>query len=280
MKTITIPCHYKYEEQYLPPRCRKFRYREAMAVYPVTIPVVTPDEAPIAFKHSDHIIGVTKETGRYYGSTKVYRFFNGELFTRIPASEKYCGAKGWWKFSEFKDMVSQRQSWSCLRDWDVGVLHDTDACEKLLDSRFSEYLVVESGGQKQVWGRTGEPMYVINTFGLGHNHGGIGTSFGITNYYNSNIGKARYFNALQAKEGKAEALRIAKGRGDTHSFSFIRKAPLIKVLMPELVKRDPQSEHGDGDPFMNKMEDLIDKSSSPMMAGILVMMGTAAEIAS
>lgn len=81
MKTITIPCHYKYEEEYLPPRCRKFRYRETEAVHSINIPVVAPKDAPIAFKHLDHIVGVTPDSGsRYYGSVKVYRVFNGKLY--------------------------------------------------------------------------------------------------------------------------------------------------------------------------------------------------------
>lgn len=277
MKSVTIPCHYKYEEEYLPPRCRIPRYRETEAVHSINIPVVAPKDAPIAFKHLDHIVGVTPDSGsRYYGSVKVYRVFNGKLYTRIPASDKYCGATGWWKFSQLKKEISERQTWSCVSDWDVGCLHEPSACEAHFDKKFSKYLIIQSGGKKQIWEEASEPMYVIHTFGLGHNHGG--TSFSITDHYNPNIRKDCYFNALQAKEGMKEALRIAKGRGDTNYLSLIRKHPVIKVLMPEMVTRNPQKEHGDGDPFTNELEGLCNGSSSTMEAGLLTILHTMASI--
>lgn len=277
MNTMTIMCHYKREEEYIPPRCRKPRYREATEVCPIHIPVVTPNEAPIAFKHKDHIVGVTPETGRFYSSTKVYRAFNGDLYTRIPASDKYCGAQGWWKLSQLKTEIMERQLWDYAKEWGVGNLHDVHECEAHFERMFAEYLIVDTGKEKQIWQKSGEPMYVIHTFGLGHNHGG--TSYSITNHYNSNIGKDRYFNALQAKEGMKEALRIAKGRGDTDYLKYIRNFTKIQVLMPEMVKRNPKAEHGDGDPFMNQLEALTSGSSSAMEAGLLVMAFTGAEIA-
>lgn len=277
MRKIDIPCHYMYEEEYLPPRCRKYRYRETMATHTIQIPAITPNEAPIAFKHAAHIVGVTSDHGRYYGSTKIYRVFNGKLYTRIPASNKYSGATGWWTFSKLKEEISERQTWAAVHDWDKGYLHNVAECEAHLDAMFAKYLIIESGGKKQVWGKASEPMYVIHTFGLGHNHGGIGTSISITNHYNPNIRKDNYFNALQGKEGK-KALEIAKRRGDTDSFEYIKRNPCIKVLMPELVTRDPQKEHGEGNLFMNELEGLVNCSSSATEAGLLTILHTMASI--
>ena len=39
--------------------------------------------------------------------------------------------------------------------------------------------------------------------------------------------------------------------------------------MPEMVKRNPQKEHGDGDTFINSLENMINNTSSSMEAGLL-----------
>lgn len=286
MYYMTIPCNYKYQEEYVPPRCRKPRYREVMATHPVKIPVVTLNDAPIAFKHRAHEIGKKQSDDpakyRFFNATRIYRAYNGKLYTRVYAGEKVTGqgADGWWTLSGLKEIIMERQTWRTVWSWDDRDLHTSAACDAYFDEMFSEYLLIEVGGKKQVWAETGEPMYNINTFGLGHNHGGIGTSFGITNHYNSNIRKDWYFNALHGAECRKKALEIAKQRGDTDSFSYIRRQPMIQVLMPEMVRRDPKKDHGDGDSFLNAMEDVISGSSSATEAGLLVMATTGALLAS
>ena len=44
---------------------------------------------------------------------------------------------------------------------------------------------------------------------------------------------------------------------------------IIEVLMPELVTRNPQKEHGDGDSFINSIEEMINGADSSMEAGLL-----------
>lgn len=44
---------------------------------------------------------------------------------------------------------------------------------------------------------------------------------------------------------------------------------IIEVLMPEMVTRNPQKEHGEGDSFMNLIEDVITNTDSSMEAGLL-----------
>ena len=71
----------------------------------------------------------------------------------------------------------------------------------------------------EIWERTGEPMYEVVTFGLGHNHGG--TSMFVTNCYNENVGYKNYFNALHRKEAIEYARQVAAKRGDTDSLQNI-----------------------------------------------------------
>ena len=110
-------------------------------------------------------------------------------------------------------------------------------------------------------------MYMINTFGLGHNHGGTG--FFITYGYNQNIGKENYFNAMERDEAITYGKKVAYNRGDTDSVDGIGKDTIIEVLMPELVKRNPQKEHGDGNQLLNSLRSLSDNTSNVAEAGLL-----------
>ena len=48
--------------------------------------------------------------------------------------------------------------------------------------------------------------------------------------------------------------------------------------MPEMVHRNPQKDHGEGDSFMNSLENLISGSDSVMEAGLLAMAFTSASM--
>ena len=100
------------------------------------------------------------------------------------------------------------------------------------------YILVDG----ELYGKCSEPRYVINTFGLGHNHGGTGMF--CTYHYNSNISKKNYFSALQGKEAVAYANYVAKRRGDTNDIGKFK--PFIICHIPELVKVKPNRQHGNG----------------------------------
>ena len=111
-------------------------------------------------------------------------------------------------------------------------------------------------------------MYNIITFGLGHNHGGTG--FFITYHYNSNIGNKNYFNALEREDAISYGKQVALNRGDTESVERMG-IKNIEVKMPEMVRRSPQQEHGEGDPFINSINAITEGATSAMEAGILSM---------
>lgn len=67
-------------------------------------------------------------------------------------------------------------------------------------------------------------------------------------------------------------------RGDTYSVKDMGDGKIIEVLMPELVKRNPQKDHGDGDSFMNSLENMICSTDSSLEAGMLAMCMCASEI--
>ena len=119
------------------------------------------------------------------------------------------------------------------------------------------------------WSVCKEPMYLINTFGLGHNHGG--TCMFIENFYNPNISSDNYFNALQREEAIVYGKTVAARRGDTKYIDRIGKHENIEVIMPELVKANPKKEHGKGNEFHNMMESVIENSSSQGEAALVCM---------
>lgn len=57
----------------------------------------------------------------------------------------------------------------------------------------------------------------------------------------------------------------------------MRLSTNIKVFMPEMVRCDPQREHGEGDSFMNSMEALVQGSDSAMEAGLFVISAATAQ---
>ena len=144
--------------------------------------------------------------------------------------------------------------------------------ERYIKNHIKSYIYFDG----KFWSVCNEPMYMVNTFGLGHNHGG--TSMFIESFYNPNISSDNYFNALQRDEAIAYGKSIAARRGDTESIDSIGKYIDIEVIMPEMVKANPKKEHGKGNPFLNDMEEVISGSPDSFTAGMLCMAITAMEM--
>lgn len=271
---VEYPAEFRFKEEYIPPRCRKPRFRETQSQTMVKIPVVEAAEAPVAMYHMD---GLASCSTRH---RKEYRWYNGNLYER----EKILA------FNDDGSLYRTMQTVSNLkaairkiflsrepRDEQWHPVHTLEEAKAAIQREYDKYLLIKFGGRTQVWSLIGEPRYCICTFGLGHNHGGIGTSLGIENQFNPNIGKERYFDALHWKEAKAEAMRIAKCRGDTNSFKYIRKAEKIKVLIPEAVTVNTE-DAGEGNPFINKLNAITEVGSDALTTGLLAIAITDAEI--
>ncbi|WP_304963926.1 hypothetical protein [uncultured Dubosiella sp.] len=141
---------------------------------------------------------------------------------------------------------------------------------QFLEEKLNQYVMIDGTIYKQ----TSEPRYAIITFGLGHNHGG--TNYFIENFYNPNISKDNYFNALEFDKMKERAIEIAKNRGDTYDIPRIQESKVkIEVHDPSVVKCNPQQEHGFGNPLFNTWEDVIQGSPDIVTAGLGVMAKTA-----
>lgn len=119
----------------------------------------------------------------------------------------------------------------------------------------------------------GEPRYVVNTFGLGNNHGGTGMF--IEQGYNSNLSHRSYFSALDYDKACAYADAVAERRGDTKSIPVRpNSGVVIEVLIPEAVRVDPARQHGDGCEFINDIEAGIN-AGGPMVGMAVAFAGIA-----
>lgn len=246
----------KYEEGNIPPRCRKVRYSEKEEYYDAALKEATLNDMQLAF-----------EDNSYNGKGKIY-FYKGKLwckkkFTEL-SNEDYSrmgynnslDELKWWHLNGSK-------YFGTCREYEFGAHPSKEAVIKKLKSDMAKLLLVDG----ELFETTAEPMYVIITFGLGHNHGSTGMF--VDYFYNPNICKESYFTALQGREAVAYANKTAESRGDTESVGTFSE--MITVHMPELVKRKPNKEGSSGNKFLNECDNLIKGSPDALTAGLLVM---------
>lgn len=254
----------KYEESYLPPRCRKLRYNECEEYVDINLHETTADAIQLAF-----------EDNSYSGVGKIF-FYKGKLWAKSSIRDICAGgeeeygyhtpldAMKWWREhgSKYFRFEFDRKYY--------GVDTSKQAVIKQAKADMRDYLLVDG----ELYKRVNEPRYCIYVFGLGHNHGG--TALSVDYHYNPNIDKSCYFSALQGREAVQEAIRTAQDRGDTESIPRFRAD--ISVYMPELVKVKPQRQHGSGNSFMNTLNKITNSAPDVLSAGLLCIAAAAHEI--
>lgn len=288
---MTITFH--FTQFYLPTkRHRNPRRRDMVTTKEVIVKELEDAEFPVAFLVKDHA-SLYKDAKDYEAFTddkylgyKIFteeiRTFGGKLYRPIRVTHGTAISTSFedpWD-SARRTLNQAGERFKC--EWDnaqfdpeKSIIQDDyrQEAEKELDEAAEGIIIFDNIR----WIECSEPMYQYQTFGLGHNHGGTG--FFISWNYNPNISKKRYFNALERDKAIEAAVKTAEGRGDTESVDSIKNTRQeIMVLMPEMVKRNPQKEHGDGDPFLNALYGLTENADSAAEAGILALAYTAAQI--
>jgi len=273
-RTISTTGVLAYRVSYVPKRARKVRQAWVTEEVAGDVQIVSFAEAPVAFR-------VSEQDGRSFE----LRAFGGELFARVSRQEQ-CGGPiveptltnlidpspnqladarlryGLVEFGAPWYYGEPRRDSLSVREW-VG--DDRSKALSVFEDFCRDHLVLEDGA---VWSSTGEPRYVIQTFGLGNNHGG--TAVFIAQHYNGNIPSKRYFRADQREAAMAAAEVIAARRGDTRDVPM-RSPGTIDVLMPQMVRLNPASDHGEGDPFINQLEAATEHAGSITGAGFGVL---------
>ena len=277
---------YWYCQKYLPTkRHRKPRSHMMKAMAEIDVPELSADEFPIAMIVKDwKSIYDGAKTREDFENDKIWKHFLIEEELRVHSDKLFMPvriSRGAAVSTEFEPLDYIGNRLKEYKPFQMGeapiqepVMLENDSDMKLAGilKKAASYAIYDG----KVWKECGEPMYEIATFGLGHNHGG--TSMFIEFFYNPNVPKDYYFNALNKEDAVRYADKVAEERGDTDDIGKFGKDIDIKVLMPECVKRDPEKEHGDGDPFLNSMKKIVRASDSPAEAGILAIAYTTSEV--
>lgn len=214
----------KYEESYLPPKCRKLRYKECEDYIDIDLKEIPYNELQLAF-----------EDNSYSGKGKIY-FYKGELWSKVKMPNPTL-IKGLIDKGENIDTSLDYLKWchkNCstffLNRWDreyKGKDTSREAAIKLVRNSIENMILVNG----ELYERCSEPRYIIKTFGVGHNHGGTE----MFSEYNSNIDNECCFAVTDGELAVAYANKVATVRGDTNDIGKFK--PFIKVYMPEIVTK-------------------------------------------
>lgn len=197
----TVPLSVSWvERDVIPPRARKPRDVERTLDLEVNIPMVSADEAPV---------GISFETKHFLSGD--YRVHDGKLYrqteyTRENAHEVFD--------NYYRGPSSDKGS-------EAAVAAD-------MDERAGNYLIIDD----DIWAPADEPIYTVNTFGMGSNHGGTSLSIDSLSRYKTEDGSPVndwVFPLDQREEAVAKALQVAEDRGDTQSYDHIKNAETAEL---------------------------------------------------
>lgn len=185
----------KYEVPYLPPRCRKMRYRDCEEFVDITLREASKKDMVLAY-----------EDKSYDGKGKIYRY-KGKLWakaklTHLAKEERYGG-----KIKTALDwLVYCNQHCSTYFYWSYDKDRSWKGMVKKAKKGMERYLLVDGVLYEKL---NGKPEYFILTFGCGN---GDGT--GLFVEYPARRDCGWHFPANKGKEAVAKAKEIAIARRD------------------------------------------------------------------
>lgn len=306
MNNIKFQSKYEYNIEYLPTRrSRKHRKQTLETTTDFEVKNLLSIEAPVAFKIHDFNDSYAQAQGKSLSDNLyvVYpvRFYKGrfykeyikqnidkKIFAFVDGTNNIAKEVKHLTYPLMQEEVAETYypdiPFNPMKSIKFSELGNMDNRKNEIQKQINkEFIVVENRLYVETSGfGTGEPRYAIYTFGLGHNHGG--TSLSIDFSYNGNISKNRYFRADEYEQAIAKVIDIALNRGDTESVKMIKKdheskrSNYIEIIDSSAVQLHPSEEAGDGDPFMNEIESLINGSPDTLTAGLGVIAATANQI--
>lgn len=240
-------------QMYLPTKKHKrLRMRYIKSNVDVEIKEVTESQFPVAFIiHDYQSVSENAKTYDEFDKTEFglfdeeIRTYNGNLYMPVRVSHGSAISLCFEPLDYIKEKLSPRfphdyyeKNGSFTVD---SIIKDDniEECKKSIFLNAESYIIYEG----KVWEECGEPMYEVRTFGIGNNHGGTGFFILYIHKYDDDIGYENYFNALQREQSIAYGKKVAIERGDTEFVANIGKYDNIEVLMPEMVRKDPQEKY-------------------------------------
>ena len=262
---LTIP--YTYEEMTIPYRCRKPRPVRFDAEITLTVKEPSKEDFPVVAILHTHFWSKDED-----GRRKVeLRKLGNHFYSKDRWPYMHNKAEG----IEVSDLARQIGFSSCYSYYDTDFHCGKQDARKRLMAASREFAVF--GGE--VWIRCGEPMYLVQTFRLGHNHSG--TALFVEGSYNPNISKRAYVPATDLNGAIELFFKTAYGRGDTENAGWMKddiengeffdKHDYVEVIDPYAFTANPERDGYDGDPFLNGVEAMVRGTDSPLEAGLPMM---------
>jgi hypothetical protein len=217
----------KYYEGYIPPRCRKMRYKEVFKSVWVNVLETTFDTLKLVY------IDLWNDWEVYYYNGKYYKrkFFNSNCAYDNTITNALDDLIAWRKkgsqyFAKTKDFVCDFT--------DYAKYETQNDIVRRLKKEMSQYLIVDGVLYEMI---IGKPYYNIYTFGLGRNHGGTALFVSYSTSPKQIIKQSKGMSFCITDEDKAieTAIKIAINRGDTNYIDIIKKKK-IDIKIPNLFK--------------------------------------------
>lgn len=217
----------KFYEGYIPPRCRKMRYKEVFKSVWVNIQETTFDSLKLVY------IDLWNNWEVYYYNGKFYKrsFFNFNLAYDNTITNALDDLIAWRKKGSQYYAKSKNANGDICNYAEYETKKDI---VKRLKKEMSQYLIVDGVLYEMV---IGKPYYNIYTFGLGNNHGGTAlfVSYSTAPKRMIRESKGWAFSINDTEKAISTAIEIATKRRDTNYIDKIKK-PKIDIKMPELFK--------------------------------------------
>ena len=236
-------------EQYLPTkRHRVLRTRYVKNSVDIEIKELTEQEFPVAFIVHDYqsVYENAKSysdfdgSGEYKMFSEEIRTYDGKLYKPVRITHGSAISLHFESLDYIKDSLTDSAPyWKGGEEFTESSIvkeSNIEECKEKIFRNAEDYIIFDG----RVWEACGEPIYLINTFGLGCNHGCTG--FFVEYLTNPNISTNNYFNALEREEAITYGKQVAADRGDTDSIEGMGDSDIIEVLMPEMVRFCPQKE--------------------------------------
>ena len=244
---MKININYSYHQTFLPTRRhRRTKIRRVADTMPVNIAELSQEDFPVAFiVHDMKSVQDGMASYKDYDSgecdfrmfTEEIRTYKGKLFAPIRVTH---GAAISSVFENENHIIYNLERLN-IESWFIGdektftensviIEDDKEEIQKIIRRAAREYEFYDG----KFWKVCGEPIYEVETFGLGANHGSTGLFIRYGGSSDSLIMKC--FNALQREDAIAYGKFVAKNRGDTESIDRIGPYDIIEVVMPEMVK--------------------------------------------
>lgn len=185
----------------------------------------------------------------YHKNQRDYRHYDGELYRAVLAEDifSYRGDEPAPDYAPYPNRTDHVEG---TPDRLTGIISETrsqwngnektghrqefrdrgyeseEEAREAVEEAVAQYVVIDG----KLWRKTPEPVYEVNTFGLGNNHGGTALMHSTRHSVDGRIRNDNVFTLDEFEAAKRHALSVAEARGDTEDLERIRnKQPIATV---------------------------------------------------